>query len=196
MPRPPRREDILVAARRLLEERGFHGLRLEDIADAAGVSRQAIYMHYKSKTGLLLAVVDRADRDEGLLDLKEKVWASATAAAALERYAELVATLTPRVHRLGMVLYSARDDDPAADAAWRDRVGSRYRTCQRLIEWLDREGALHPRWSPTEANDLLWALTSTPFYDDLTVQRGWPNDRYATGLADLLKHTLLDPTKT
>src|SRR6516162_6814785 len=153
MPRPPRREDILVAARRLLEERGFHGLRLEDIADAAGVSRQAIYMHYKSKTGLLLAVVDRADRDEGLLDLKEKVWASATAAAALERYAELVATLTPRVHRLGMVLYSARDDDPAADAAWRDRVGSRYRTCQRLIEWLDREGALHPRWSPTEAND-------------------------------------------
>ena len=69
MPRPPRREDILVAARRLLEERGFHGLRLEDIADAAGVSRQASNMHYKSKTGQLLAVVDRADRDEGLLDL-------------------------------------------------------------------------------------------------------------------------------
>jgi AcrR family transcriptional regulator len=48
------RAAILDAARRLLEERGYHGIGLDAIGREAGVSRQAVYLHFRSKAGLLL----------------------------------------------------------------------------------------------------------------------------------------------
>src|SRR5690349_23131100 len=52
------RHRLLEAARKLLVQRGFHGVGLEDIAEAAGVSRQAVYKsHFASKAELVLELV-------------------------------------------------------------------------------------------------------------------------------------------
>ncbi len=37
-------------------ERGYHGTKVEDIADAAGVSRASFYTYFPSKRDLLLAL--------------------------------------------------------------------------------------------------------------------------------------------
>ncbi len=44
-----RRDKLIAAAERLVAERGFLTVRLEDIGAAAGVSGPAIYRHFPSR---------------------------------------------------------------------------------------------------------------------------------------------------
>ncbi|MFD0689530.1 TetR/AcrR family transcriptional regulator [Actinomadura fibrosa] len=53
------REDLLDAAAELLVERGYRGVRMQDVAAAAGVSRQTVYNEFGDKWGLARAVVIR-----------------------------------------------------------------------------------------------------------------------------------------
>ncbi|CAM3110060.1 TetR/AcrR family transcriptional regulator [Mycobacterium intermedium] len=48
-----RKQQILEQAVRLFIERGFHSVKLEDIAEAAGVTARALYRHYDNKQALL-----------------------------------------------------------------------------------------------------------------------------------------------
>jgi AcrR family transcriptional regulator len=49
---------ILQAARQLLIEQGYRGLSMREIAEAVGVSKAALYYHFKDKEELLLAILD------------------------------------------------------------------------------------------------------------------------------------------
>lgn len=53
------RDALLDAAEEVFALRGFEGAALEDIADAAGYTRGAIYSHFGSKAELFLAVTER-----------------------------------------------------------------------------------------------------------------------------------------
>ena len=53
------RNRILDAAEHLFSERGVSRTSLEDIAQAAGVTRGAIYWHFKDKSDLFAAMVNR-----------------------------------------------------------------------------------------------------------------------------------------
>jgi len=52
-----RREKLLAAAERLIAERGYLAVRLEDIGAAAGVSGPAIYRHFPNKEALLVELL-------------------------------------------------------------------------------------------------------------------------------------------
>ncbi|ADG79907.1 Transcriptional regulator, TetR family OS=Tsukamurella paurometabola (strain ATCC 8368 / DSM/ CCUG 35730 / CIP 100753 / JCM 10117 / KCTC 9821 / NBRC 16120/ NCIMB 702349 / NCTC 13040) OX=521096 GN=Tpau_3322 PE=4 SV=1 [Tsukamurella paurometabola] len=52
-----RRRELLAAAARLMAERGFAGVRLEDIGSAAGVSGPAMYRHFAGKQDVLAALL-------------------------------------------------------------------------------------------------------------------------------------------
>lgn len=49
-----RRSQLVAAAERLIAERGYLAVRLEDIGSAAGVSGPAIYRHFPNKEALLV----------------------------------------------------------------------------------------------------------------------------------------------
>ncbi|MFC0313919.1 TetR/AcrR family transcriptional regulator [Gordonia phosphorivorans] len=56
--RPPdRRAHIVAAATIGFSEHGFHGTKLSEIADSAGISAPALYRHFANKSDLLGAVV-------------------------------------------------------------------------------------------------------------------------------------------
>ena len=57
---PQRRSQLLDVAGRLFAEQGFHGLSMEQLADAAGVSKPVLYQHFPSKRELYLALVNDA----------------------------------------------------------------------------------------------------------------------------------------
>jgi AcrR family transcriptional regulator len=60
-PRDLHRE-ILTAARQLFIQQGYHALSMRQIAAAVGVSKPALYYHFRDKEELFLAVVlDRLD---------------------------------------------------------------------------------------------------------------------------------------
>src|SRR5687767_14135503 len=54
--RPQTRIQILEAARAVFEELGYYDASLRAVAKRAGVSRQAIYLHFPSKAELLTAL--------------------------------------------------------------------------------------------------------------------------------------------
>ena len=58
MPAAQRREVILVAAEETFARSGYHGASLDDIAQAAGVSKALIYEHFESKRELHGSLLD------------------------------------------------------------------------------------------------------------------------------------------
>ena len=53
------RESLLLAAEQLFAEQGIGSTRLSDVAAAAGVTRGAIYWHFKNKDELINAIIGR-----------------------------------------------------------------------------------------------------------------------------------------
>src|SRR5438552_9604727 len=62
---------IMKAAERNFLERGFHGTKIEDIAGEADVATGSIYVHFRSKEGLYLALIEHA------LEVEEQFLAAA-----------------------------------------------------------------------------------------------------------------------
>ena len=58
-----REQQLLDVAEGLFTEHGFEGVSVEDIAQAAGISRPIVYQHHGSREGIFVACVRRA-RDE------------------------------------------------------------------------------------------------------------------------------------
>ena len=54
------RHDLLDAAERVFEARGVAGASLQEVAQAAGVTRGAVYWHFEGKVELFNALMDRA----------------------------------------------------------------------------------------------------------------------------------------
>jgi AcrR family transcriptional regulator len=52
------RQQILSTAKNLFIEQGYRGLSMRQIAEAVGVSKAALYYHFKDKEQLLLAILD------------------------------------------------------------------------------------------------------------------------------------------
>src|SRR4051794_10961108 len=61
--RERRRELIEQAAAERFAEHGFAGTRLEDVAAAAGITKQLLYRHFPDKTALYLALLERHRAD-------------------------------------------------------------------------------------------------------------------------------------
>jgi AcrR family transcriptional regulator len=59
-PRAVREAQMVAAAERLFSERGYHGVSMDEIAAASGISKPMLYDYFGSKEGLLLACVERA----------------------------------------------------------------------------------------------------------------------------------------
>lgn len=60
LPREQRRESVLEAARVVFVRVGYHPTSMDDIAEAAGVTKPVLYQHFSSKLELYLAVLDQA----------------------------------------------------------------------------------------------------------------------------------------
>jgi AcrR family transcriptional regulator len=59
-PRAVREAQMVAAAERLFAERGYHGVSMDEIATASGISKPMLYDYFGSKEGLFLACVERA----------------------------------------------------------------------------------------------------------------------------------------
>ena len=63
---PETAQRILAAATRLLAERGYEAVTLENVAAEAGVNKASIRYNFGNKAGLLMAIVDNLIHDECL----------------------------------------------------------------------------------------------------------------------------------
>jgi AcrR family transcriptional regulator len=84
LPAEQRRTQLLEVAIEIFAERGFHATSMDDIAEAAGVTKPVLYQHFPSKRALYRELLDDVDRQ-----LTERlVVATAAATSGRERVQE------------------------------------------------------------------------------------------------------------
>src|SRR6266513_871921 len=58
LPAPRRRRQLLDVALEVFAERGYHPTSMNDLADAAGVTKPVLYQHFRSKRALYLELLE------------------------------------------------------------------------------------------------------------------------------------------
>jgi len=184
------RTALLASARSLLERDGFEALTMAAVADRAGVTRRAVYLHFASRSELVADLFDFVSEAEGLAASTGAVWASTDADAALEEWAAHLARFHPRVLAISRAAERLRGSDP--DAA---QHRERYLSDRSLPAAgsppgsSGRVGSLpggRPKPRPT-----CCSASSQPTCLSASSMRGWPHRCLARHLALLLRSTFL-----
>lgn len=187
------REGLLAAARAILEEKGFESLTMTAVAERAGVTRRALYMHFSTRAELVGAIYDYVAEAEGLGGSLERVWTAPDAVSALDEWAAHLARYHPRLLAVDRAVQRVWQADPDA-AAHRTRVvREKLSNCRRLALRLSEEGRLAPGWTVGSTTDMLFALIASDVIEALIIDRRWSRRRLAAGLASLLRSTFVGP---
>lgn len=187
---PETRRRILEATSGLLLERG-PDLRLREVSDRAGVSRQALYLHFGDRRGLILGLVRHMDETLELDRRLAHVYEADDGAEMLARAMRLNTAFWRQVAPVASVLIASQDSDEALRAAWRDRLAYRQKTLRRVIELLAERGELSEEWSVDDAAALLYGVSHFDAWRELTAEIGWSDERYAEAMGAMLRRALL-----
>ena len=185
------RTRILEATIRILEESGGRGVRMGDIAKETGISRQAVYLHFASRTELLVAAIrytgDRLDVDSRLAPSR----AAQTGVERLRLYIEFWGNYIPEIYGMAKALMMAQDTDEAAAAAWRDRMWAMRDGCRAAIDALHADGTLAKGWTRPKATDALWTMLLVPNWENLTIECGWSTKEYIRWMNEVAHRTFV-----
>jgi AcrR family transcriptional regulator len=200
---PQRREraaatrlSVLAAARDLLQDRGYAGTTVADVARLAGVSVDTVYASVGRKPELVLAVIDMvlggADQPvpADQRDYVQAIRSEPTARGKIEVYAGALARLIPRTAPLQEALRKAGDTDAACAATWRRLVSRRAANMLLFAAELRSTGDLRGDLSDQEVADIVWSTNAAEYWL-LLDQRGWTPARYEALLVDVWSRTLL-----
>ncbi|HEY3952777.1 MAG TPA: helix-turn-helix domain-containing protein [Streptosporangiaceae bacterium] len=185
------RAAVLDAARELIAERGFAATTMAAVADRAGVTRRAVYLHFATKADLLAALFDYVSDREQLAASLRRVWRAPGPVAALQEWARHLARFHPHIMDVDLAAECERASDPDAAAHRATVIADQRAACRRLVGWLHDEGVLAPSWTPATATDMLWALMSSALIRALLVDCGWSTRSYARQLSALLVRTFV-----
>lgn len=167
-----------------------------DIAARAGVSRQALYLHFGDRAGLLVALVQFVDETLGLEELVARVYSARSGAEIIDRTMELYAVMAPQIDPVAAVLEASQHEDPAIAAAWRDRMDNRQRIHREITRRIAETAELADVWTVDSATELFYAITLPGPWRELTQELGWSGDDYRRHFTTFLRRALLDPPDT
>ncbi|MEM7545896.1 MAG: TetR/AcrR family transcriptional regulator [Pseudomonadota bacterium] len=187
---PDTRVRILKATWALLEQAPGAPTRMSDIAKEAGISRQAVYLHFPNRAELLIATTKHLDEVYGIDKQIEEARASGGARAALDGFVEVWGSYIPRIYPVAKALLAIRATDEAAALAWQDRMDAVRAICSEIVALLHASGDLSADLDRDIAVDLLWTLVSIRTWEQLTVESGWSEEQYQAHIRRLLHSSI------
>lgn len=180
---------LLQAAAKVFAEQGFHGASVDEIAEAAGYTKGAIYNHFNSKEDLFLALFDQnqAEDIQALTHLMEQSPPFDEFIQSLESFHELErsSNYTWSLLKMEFFLYAMRQESARHKLA-KSLEETRNRFAVILKSYFDNQ----PIKPPFDANELAWLILSLDlgfgmqYYVD---QEKIPTGLYARGLSRILK---------
>ncbi len=165
---------------------------MAEIAKAAKLSRQAVYLHFADRGRLLLALAHYVDEKRGLGEEIRKLREAASGVEALRIVVSIQVRMNPGVWAIARAVDAVRRTDADAEKSWQDRLKHRLEGCGEIVARLQREGSLKKGLDAQTATDLLWSITSLRMWEDLVLDRGWSPQQYEKRVTELLGSALLD----
>ena len=184
------RTDILDAAWDLISEQGAE-VSMSLIAEAAGVSRQAVHLHFGTRGGMLTAMVRRVDER---LKIKERMFAAfeiEDPEGRLDKVISVWLDFVQDIYPVANDLIRLRETDADAANAWEDRMADLRSWLTVLVRSLKSDGALAPEWTGREATEYLWAAFSVQIWGLLVHDCQWRPNRSVAVLRSSIKKVLL-----
>lgn len=170
------RAQILYAAERLFIQYGYHGLSMRQIAEAVGVSKAALYYHFKDKEELLFAILgDYLDRIGALLD--EVIAGASTSQERIHQLLERL-LLQPAEQRAAIRLTSQVMDQLSPTR--RSELQSVYQEKFLLkIQGILRAGIEKGELRPVDPSVAAWVLLGMlyPYYYPAHISEVPPSDQ-------------------
>ena len=181
--------------RRLLRSKGYAGTTIEAIAQGAGVSAASVYSIFKSKTGILTALLDQSTFGPGY----EEAVRQALSAGEAETRLRLAAGIARQIHDAQSAIFDllrgAGVVAPELAKLEQQRESLRYERQERMIVSLREARRLRPELDYASARDIFWMLTGGDVYRMLVRERGWTSEKYQNWLADTLISSLITTPK-
>ena len=193
-PETDTRTRILRASWDLLESPDGSSVRMADIAKRAGVSRQAVYLHFPNRAELLTATTRYIDFVHDVDGRLAESRNAATGQARLEAFIKAWGNYIPIIHGVARALIAMMDRDAEAATAWNDRLRAIRAGCQAAVDALARDGDLAPPYSRTQATDILWTLLSVQNWEQWRAACGWSQQNYIRNVTAIARRVLVrDP---
>ena len=174
-----------------LLESGNKAIRMADIAKVAGVSRQALYLHFPGRAELLIATTRHIDT---VKNVDERLARSRSASSGVERlhaFVEAWGGYIPEIHCMSVALRAMRDTDKEAAAAWEDRMQAVRQGCESAVRAILEDGYLKEGITEITGVDLLWTLLSVENWERLVLECGWSQSDYEQTLKKIAEVSLM-----
>lgn len=187
------RKRVLDAAKSLFARHGIDRVTIAAIADKAGVAGSTIYALFKSKDGILQAIMREAlfgDRFraaqeimDGITDAQQLIALTANVARAI---------YDSESAELGLIR-GASAFSPALRKIEAEFERMRYEMQEERIRLLVAQSKIRRGLRAEEARRLLWMYTSRDVYRMLVEDGGWSSQRYQQWLSRTLVEALVEP---
>ena len=185
------RRRIVEATRRLLESDGYAGMTIEAIAQQAEVSAQSVYAIFKSKTGILIELLDQSMFGTDYEEVVQRTLSASDPENRLRLAAGVAKQIRSAQSAMFDLLRGAGVVAPELAKLQQQRERLRYKKEEGMISFLRDSGSLRPDIDHQTARDVFWMLTGGDVYRMLVHERGWSPQQYQDWLADTLVHSLL-----
>lgn len=185
------RKRILDAAKTLFTGRGVEKSSIAEIASAAGVSAPTLYALFRSKTGILKAVVERSFFGARYVEVAKH--------AEKARDPEEILRFTASISRV--ILDTEREEiglmrgvsalSPELRAIETELETIRFTLQEARAKLLVKSVPTARRLGLVRVRDILWMYTGRDIYRMLVLERGWSSDEYESWLAETLIKALM-----
>ena len=190
------RRKVERAAAELFVERGYHATSMQDVAAAAGVHVQTIYLAYGTKAELLRAAASWkvSEGEDPAIPPPERRWVREIIAENDPRekfrlYVRHIRHVTEQWAAMRDVMRAATAEPEVAEKLAAMEYG-RYQGPQNLWPAIEQKRQLREGLTAEDAAKLTYAIASPDTFRQLR-ERGWSWKRAEAAIVDTLIRTLL-----
>ncbi|MBE8232464.1 MAG: TetR/AcrR family transcriptional regulator [Endozoicomonadaceae bacterium] len=183
---------ILEATWHLMEKHQGKGVSMSKIAKEAGISRQALYLHFDSRIKLITATVQYVDEVKGLNDRLKGFQEATSGVELLEVCVDIWGNYIPEIYGIAKAMLNTRETDEATDIAWNSCMSGLRSVCKQTIDTLIIENNLASKWTNEEATEMFFTILSIHNWEQLTIECKWTNEQYIERIKILLKRTFIN----
>lgn len=170
-----RKEAILEECTRLLSDRGYDAMTLDQVAEAAGMAKAVLYKHFKGKEDLCCEVMVRGlERAQEFLNGLSPRLESSQCLQAFVRW-----VLQAQLNSDAPLLPERKSEIRHALNASESYQAAMARLCERLEAWITQaqeQGDIHADWPLLVARQMLLSRAVDPMVDTLLQTQAYTHE--------------------